>query len=172
MSTNFFSSKFAVSLLCAVSISPLLLGNMPAKAANPAQLAATPTTSKASNTPSNSKVGNTNSHLTATPTTSKTSKTGNTTTQPSNSTASKSKPKNSNSATKATTTYTIGSKGDMVKKIQNFLKQQKIYTGQVNGTFGQSTRQAVMKFQASHHLKGDGIVGSHTQQALQKAGLS
>lgn len=54
----------------------------------------------------------------------------------------------------------IGAKGNITKWVQTKL-------GITNdGVFGEETRQAVIEFQASHCLKGDGIVGKNTWQIL------
>lgn len=57
-------------------------------------------------------------------------------------------------------TYKIGSRGEIVKQIQKALH---LYE---DGLFGINTEEAVKKFQASHGLKPDGIVGAATLALL------
>lgn len=57
-------------------------------------------------------------------------------------------------------TYKIGSRGEIVKQIQKALH---LYE---DGLFGINTEEAVKKFQASHGLKPDGIVGPATLALL------
>ena len=61
----------------------------------------------------------------------------------------------------------IGSRGEAVKTVQTFLKQQNLYTGPINGKFGHQTQLAVMKFQKSKGLRADGVIGPQTQAAMQ-----
>ena len=56
--------------------------------------------------------------------------------------------------------YKIGSRGEIVKQIQKALH---LYE---DGIFGINTEEAVKKFQASHGLKPDGIVGPATLAML------
>ena len=57
-------------------------------------------------------------------------------------------------------TYKIGSRGEIVKQIQKALH---LYE---DGIYGINTEEAVKKFQASHGLKPDGIVGPATLAKL------
>ena len=57
-------------------------------------------------------------------------------------------------------TYKIGSRGEIVKQIQKALH---LYE---DGIYGINTEEAVKKFQASHGLKPDGIVGAATLAKL------
>ncbi|MEA5597570.1 peptidoglycan-binding protein [Rivularia sp. UHCC 0363] len=61
----------------------------------------------------------------------------------------------------------IGSRGQAVRDVQTFLKQQRFYVGQVDGIYGRSTAAAVKSFQQNRaKLRADGIVGSSTWQAM------
>ena len=59
-----------------------------------------------------------------------------------------------------------GSEGPEVRKVQEALKAKGIYTGSVDGKFGQSTEEAVWTFQKQSGLKADGIVGQRTLDKL------
>lgn len=65
-----------------------------------------------------------------------------------------------------TATYKQGSRGDMVKKIQQKLKRWGYYSGNVDGIFGSQTKKAVIYFQKKNSLVADGIVGAKTLAAL------
>jgi peptidoglycan hydrolase-like protein with peptidoglycan-binding domain len=60
----------------------------------------------------------------------------------------------------------LGSRGDAVKELQTLLAKAGVYSGAVDGIFGQTTRTAVINFQRSKNLRSDGIVGSRTWKAL------
>ena len=62
-----------------------------------------------------------------------------------------------------------GSKGDNVIDLQNNLNQLGYSCGEADGKFGTMTESAVRSFQADHDLTVDGIAGSATQNAIQKA---
>lgn len=62
----------------------------------------------------------------------------------------------------------IGSQGKAVKDVQAFLKQQKLYTGAIDGVFDQQTHSAVIAFQQSQHLSKDGFIGQKTWAAMLK----
>ena len=62
-------------------------------------------------------------------------------------------------------TLKVYTKGDVVKNVQEFFKLEK------DGYFGPKVKAAVVKFQKSVGLKGDGIVGPATWKALKKAGM-
>lgn len=61
-----------------------------------------------------------------------------------------------------------GSKGDLVRKIQERLKDLKYYYGSVDGQFGPGTEDAVLLFQTQNGLTADGIVGETTYAAVMK----
>ena len=67
---------------------------------------------------------------------------------------------------------TIGSKGDDVKKLQEFLAQDKeIYPeGLITGYFGVLTQAAVKKWQAKNGIESVGIVGPKTRAKLNELG--
>lgn len=62
----------------------------------------------------------------------------------------------------------IGDKGDAVRNLQNLLISKGYSCGPAgaDGDFGQSTYNAVIKFQGDHGLSQDGIVGPATWEAL------
>lgn len=60
------------------------------------------------------------------------------------------------------------SRGTSVKWVQDLLKQNG-YTIDVDGIFGNKTREAVIHFQKYNNLSPDGIVGKLTRNALKKS---
>lgn len=50
----------------------------------------------------------------------------------------------------------------IIKNIQSKLKQKGFLKGNIDGIFGNNTRNAVIKFQKTNGLKIDGIVGKNT----------
>ena len=63
-------------------------------------------------------------------------------------------------------TLRIGSQGPMVEFLQNILIYLGFYTGEIDGIFGQDTKNAVVQFQRQNGLTTDGIVGPSTWLAL------
>jgi peptidoglycan hydrolase-like protein with peptidoglycan-binding domain len=61
-----------------------------------------------------------------------------------------------------------GSVGSNVKWVQDLLKQNG-YSLQIDGEFGNITRNAVIHFQKYNNLSTDGIVGQQTRNALKKS---
>ncbi|MEN6413467.1 MAG: NlpC/P60 family protein [Veillonellales bacterium] len=59
-----------------------------------------------------------------------------------------------------------GMHGDEVYMVQNKLHELGYFKGNPDGTFGVTTRTAVVKFQRASGLEPDGIAGYHTLQAL------
>lgn len=59
-----------------------------------------------------------------------------------------------------------GSRGDAVRELQQFLKDQGYYKGSVDGIFGPQTEAAVRAFQQAHGLTVDAIVGPQTWGAI------
>ncbi len=62
--------------------------------------------------------------------------------------------------------YKQGSQGEVVKTIQQKLKNWGYYTGKVDGIYGKLTKNAVIYFQKKNNLTADGIVGNATLKAL------
>ena len=62
--------------------------------------------------------------------------------------------------------YQFGSNGDMVKEIQQRLKDWGYYFGSVDGNYGKATEDAVIAFQIKHGIRIDGIVGAQTAEKL------
>jgi len=63
-------------------------------------------------------------------------------------------------------TLKMGDKGSEVRKLQETLKEYGYYTAEVDGAYGNQTRQAVEKFQYMHGLSADGMAGRHTLTVL------
>lgn len=63
-------------------------------------------------------------------------------------------------------TYRQGSRGQMVKTIQQKLKNWGYYTGSVDGVYGAKTTAAVKYFQRKNGLTADGIAGNKTLKAM------
>jgi len=68
-------------------------------------------------------------------------------------------------AAQAETLY-WGSSGEMVRTVQQKLKNWGYYAGTVDGKFGQGTYNAVVSFQRKNGLTADGVVGKSTFTAL------
>lgn len=62
--------------------------------------------------------------------------------------------------------YKRGSSGSTVKQIQQVLKNQGFYGGQIDGVFGAGTETSVKGFQKAYGLTVDGKVGSATLKAM------
>lgn len=60
----------------------------------------------------------------------------------------------------------MGSRSEEVRSIQQVLKNQGYYTGNIDGIFGTATKNAVIAFQRDNGLKVDGIAGKETLKAL------
>ncbi len=60
----------------------------------------------------------------------------------------------------------IGSVGEEVTSIQQRLKSDGYYGGEIDGIYGTKTKAAVQKFQEDNGLSPDGIVGEKTLSAL------
>jgi len=67
------------------------------------------------------------------------------------------------------TSYRIGDKGSMVTWIQEALDELDYYDGEITGSYGSKTHDAVQDFQRDHGLSGDGIAGAKTIAAIQDA---
>lgn len=60
----------------------------------------------------------------------------------------------------------VGSEGEMVRQLQQRLKELDYYTGEVDGQYGSGTREAVRFFQYQHGLENDGVAGQQTLAVL------
>lgn len=60
----------------------------------------------------------------------------------------------------------LGDRGELVKALQERLKDLRYAVGRADGIFGQRTRAAVLAFQAENGLVTDGIIGPKTRTAL------
>ena len=60
----------------------------------------------------------------------------------------------------------MGAQSSTVKTIQTKLKNWGYFDGEIDGVFGQQTKNAVIKFQKKNGLTPDGIVGKATLEAL------
>ena len=60
----------------------------------------------------------------------------------------------------------MGAQSSTVKTIQTKLKNWGYFVGEIDGVFGQQTKNAVIKFQKKNGLTPDGIVGKATLEAL------
>ena len=63
--------------------------------------------------------------------------------------------------------YSVGSKGDTVKNMQQMLRTLGYYDGSVTGSFGNKTKDAVIAFQKAKGLSADGIAGAKTLAAIE-----
>ena len=62
--------------------------------------------------------------------------------------------------------YRVGSKGDAVRQLQEWLNQLGYDCGKADGVYGTKTEAAVRRFQGDNGLAADGIAGDKTQAAL------
>jgi len=72
------------------------------------------------------------------------------------------------SASTSPRTLKVGSSGADVKKLQENLNKLGYNTGTPDGKYGNGTKTAVTKFQTLYGISADGIVGSGTQDAINK----
>lgn len=63
-------------------------------------------------------------------------------------------------------TLQVGDKGTKVREMQAKLQEYGYYQGEVDGAYGNQSRQAVEQFQYMHGLTVDGIAGRHTLTVL------
>lgn len=69
------------------------------------------------------------------------------------------------------TTIKLGSKDIDVTTLQKLLKAKGYFDEPVTGTFGMTTKSAVMNFQRAKGIRVDGIVGPETWAALKDISL-
>ncbi|MDJ0772224.1 MAG: HEAT repeat domain-containing protein [Mastigocoleus sp. MO_167.B18] len=62
-----------------------------------------------------------------------------------------------------------GSRGAQVKILQTQLQELGYYEGSIDGKYGGTTKSAVFKFQSARDLSADGVFGTSTKHALEKA---
>jgi peptidoglycan hydrolase-like protein with peptidoglycan-binding domain len=67
------------------------------------------------------------------------------------------------------TVLRLGSKGDLVKSVQQSLARLNYFTGAIDGDFGPRTQAAVLAFQADNHLIADGMFGPLSREVLADA---
>lgn len=60
----------------------------------------------------------------------------------------------------------LGDEGDAVRTLQRRLKELNYLNGSVDGSYGEATKQAVMKYQNDNGIHADGIAGSTTLNLL------
>lgn len=63
----------------------------------------------------------------------------------------------------------VGDENDRVRELQELLREKHYFAGNVDGSFGSLTEDAVILFQKDHGLLRDGKVGALTLAALEKA---
>lgn len=63
-------------------------------------------------------------------------------------------------------TLKFGSKGGLVRDLQQSLTRLGYFTGNIDGDFGERTRAAVLAFQADNHLETDGKFGKASREAM------
>lgn len=62
----------------------------------------------------------------------------------------------------AIATLSLGVKNSAVKKLQEDLTELEFYTGEITGSFGRLTKEAVRLFQRAHDIPSDGVAGPIT----------
>ncbi|HEY6722451.1 MAG TPA: peptidoglycan-binding protein [Polyangiaceae bacterium] len=68
-------------------------------------------------------------------------------------------------------TLRIGSMGEDVERWQYFLRGVGLYLGEVDGTFGELTKEATQDFQRRHGLVEDGVAGNRTIGEAMRVGF-
>ena len=66
------------------------------------------------------------------------------------------------------TTLTVGSEGEVVRKVQQALIDLSYLKGKADGIYGAKTEEAVRRFQSVYGLTADGLAGTKTQNKLFK----
>lgn len=59
-----------------------------------------------------------------------------------------------------------GVKGELVAMVQEVLKDNGLYGGEIDGDFGLATENAIRNVQRSRRLSVDGVIGTQTWKAL------
>ena len=77
--------------------------------------------------------------------------------------------KNNGGSGNTGSSYTLGSTGSMVSYIQTALTALEYYDRQITGHYGRYTKDAVRAFQRDNNLTADGVCGTATLAAIQKA---
>ncbi|MEG6586522.1 3D domain-containing protein [Dendrosporobacter sp. 1207_IL3150] len=62
-----------------------------------------------------------------------------------------------------------GMRGESVEIVQRLLAKSGVYSGSIDGVFGNGTLQAVREFQVKYGLEPDGIVGQETFRYLNRS---
>lgn len=65
----------------------------------------------------------------------------------------------------------VGSRGDLVRRVQQRLTVNGYSLGAIDGDFGAKTEAAVKRFQADFRLTADGVIGQQTWIQLSRASL-
>ena len=66
----------------------------------------------------------------------------------------------------STVQFAVGARGEGVGELQQFLKEQGYYAGEIDNAFGGQTEDAVKAYQRAKGLKDDGMVGTNRLAAL------
>ncbi len=66
------------------------------------------------------------------------------------------------SITASAATFSLGMRGEEVRKLQETLTDLGYDTGGVDGIYGEKTKRAVIQYQKDNGLKADGIAGTET----------
>lgn len=59
-----------------------------------------------------------------------------------------------------------GARGEKVRFLQQFLKDVKLYNGEITGVYDNATVGAVKTFQRTFNLKANGVIGVKTAKAI------
>lgn len=59
-----------------------------------------------------------------------------------------------------------GARGTKVKVLQAFLRDVKLYTGEITGVYDNATVEAVKTFQRTFNLKANGVIGVKTARVI------
>jgi peptidoglycan hydrolase-like protein with peptidoglycan-binding domain len=69
-------------------------------------------------------------------------------------------------ATDSVPVLKLGDRGQAVADVQQYLKQAGLYTGAVDGVYGEASQAAVAQFQELADIRIDGVVGIETWKAI------